>query len=157
MFCCWSSSAPFPLLALFLFWSWFAPCEFYLTLSVFVFIFPFGPCRSPDWLCLSSIWSCSFLSFFLSFSRSVFVFVAVFLFLCVCCCLRFWFVFFFFLPPSRRSVKTTQYSTQPAAHSQDTNTGRGKEEDGDCERRREDGDLPFPKLKSLCYYWLWKI
>jgi hypothetical protein len=50
-------------------------------------------------------------------------------------------------------VKTTQYSTQPAAHSQDTNTGRGKGEDGDCERRREDGDLPFPKLKSLYYYW----
>jgi len=27
-----------------------------------------------------------------------------------------------------------------------------KVEDGDYERRREDGDLPFPKLKSL-YYW----
>ncbi len=50
-------------------------------------------------------------------------------------------------------VKTTQYSTQPAAHSQDTNTGRGKGEDGDYERRREDGDLPFPKLKSLYFYW----
>jgi hypothetical protein len=52
------------------------------------------------------------------------------------------------------TVKTTQqYSTQPAAHSQDTNTGRGKGEDGDCERRRGDGDLPFPKLKSRYYYW----
>jgi hypothetical protein len=52
-------------------------------------------------------------------------------------------------------VKTTQYSTQPASQSQDTNTGRGKGEDGDYyERRREDGDLPsFPKLKSLYYYW----
>ncbi len=28
-----------------------------------------------------------------------------------------------------------------------------KMEEGDCERRREDGDLPFPKLKSLYYYW----
>jgi hypothetical protein len=28
-----------------------------------------------------------------------------------------------------------------------------KVEDGDYERRREDGDLPFPKLKSLYYYW----
>jgi hypothetical protein len=36
---------------------------------------------------------------------------------------------------------------------QDTNTGRGKEEDGDCERMREDDDLPFQKLKSLFYYW----
>ncbi len=53
-----------------------------------------------------------------------------------------------------KDVKTTQYSTQPAAHSQDTNTGRGKGEDGDYdERRREDGNLPFPKLKSLYYYW----
>jgi hypothetical protein len=49
--------------------------------------------------------------------------------------------------------KLHKYSTQPAAHSQDTNTGRGTGEDGDCERRREDGDLPFPKLKSLYYYW----
>jgi hypothetical protein len=53
-----------------------------------------------------------------------------------------------------KDVKATQYSTQPAARSQDTNTntGRGKGEDGDCERRREDGDLPFPKLKFLYYY-----
>ncbi len=49
--------------------------------------------------------------------------------------------------------KLHKYSTQPAAHSQDTNTGRSTREDGDCERRRDDGDLPFPKLKSLCYYW----
>jgi hypothetical protein len=49
--------------------------------------------------------------------------------------------------------KLHKYSTQPAAHSQDTNTGRSKGEDGDYERSREDGDLPFSKLKSLCYYW----
>jgi hypothetical protein len=31
--------------------------------------------------------------------------------------------------------------------------GKMEVEDGDYERRREDGDLPFPKLKSLYYYW----
>jgi hypothetical protein len=49
--------------------------------------------------------------------------------------------------------KLHKYSAQPAAHIQDTNTGRSKGEDGDYERRGEDGDLPFPKLKSLYYYW----
>jgi hypothetical protein len=41
------------------------------------------------------------------------------------------------------SVKTTQYNTQPAAHSQDTNTGRGKGKDGDYERRKEDTRSSF--------------
>ncbi len=51
--------------------------------------------------------------------------------------------------------KLHKYSTQLAAHSQDTNTGtrRSKREDGDYERRWEDGDLPFPTLKSMYYYW----
>jgi hypothetical protein len=49
--------------------------------------------------------------------------------------------------------KLHKYSTQPAAHSQDTNTSRGKGEDSDYDRRKKDGDLPFPKLKSLYYYW----
>ncbi len=49
-------------------------------------------------------------------------------------------------------LHSTAHSPQHTVKS-DTNTGRGKGEDGDCGRRREDGDLPFPKLKSLYYYW----
>ncbi len=39
--------------------------------------------------------------------------------------------------------KLHKYSTQPAAHSQDTNTDRGKGEDGDYERRKEDSRSSF--------------
>jgi hypothetical protein len=46
---------------------------------------------------------------------------------------------------------STAHSPQHTVKTLTQAEAKGK--DGDCEIRREDGDHPFPKLKSLYYYW----